>query len=158
MSKPKVMVALGDKESVEELIALACQLAAGMGADVTALHIVQVPLATPLLATDDVIDQEGKEILTQADRVAARKVSTGFSTQLVRARNAGEAIVGEARDQKVDLLIVGHHRHHELSEFLLGSTARHVAHHALCGVIVQIPPSRRQKTQARPESGQAVRA
>lgn len=151
MPKAKVMVALRDQASVEGLISLACQLATGMGGELIALHVVQVPLATPLEATDEIIDQEGKEILAQAGRIAAGKVPAGFSTQLVRARNAGEAIIGEARDQAVDLLVIGHRRQHELSEFLLGSTARHVAHHAPCRVIVQVPAPDLPKTQTASE-------
>lgn len=139
MPKTKVMVALRDRVSVEGLTTLACQLAAVSGAELIALHVVQVPLATPLEATDKIIDQEGREILAHAKRIAGGKVSAGFSTRLVRARNTGEAIVGEARDQRVDLLVIGHHRQHEVREFLLGSTARHVAHHAPSRVIIQIP-------------------
>lgn len=139
MPKAKVMVALQDRVSVEGLTNLACLLAAGMGAELIALHVVQVPLATPLEAMDQLIDQEGREILGQAAVVATSKAPAGFSTQLLRARNAGETIVAEAREQRVDLLVIGHHREHEMREFLLGSTARHVVHHSPCRVIVQIP-------------------
>lgn len=158
MPNTKVMVALGDRASAEELMPLACQLAVGMGAGLIALHVVQVPLATPLEATDESIDQEGKVILAQAERIAAGKVPGGFSIELVRARNTGEAIVGEAREQKVDLLVIGHRRQHELSELLLGSTARHVAHHAPCRVIVQIPAPNLPKTQAVSEAGPVLLA
>lgn len=139
MSNVKVMVAMRDRVSAEGLTSLACQLAAGTGAELITLHVVQIPLATPLEAADKILDEEGKEILREASRIAAGKVPGGIATQLLRARNAGEAIVGEARDQRVDLLVLGHHREHELREFLLGSTARHVAHHAPCRVILQIP-------------------
>lgn len=139
MPKAKVIVALEDTVSIEGLTSLACQLAAGMGAELIALHVVQVPMATPLEAMDQIIDQEGREILSQAAGVAAGTVPAGFSTQLLRARNAGETIVGEATEQRVDLLVIGHRREHDMREFLLGSTARHVVHHAPCRVIVQIP-------------------
>lgn len=158
MAKAKVMVALRDRESAEGLTSLACQLAAGMGAELVALHVVQVPMATPLEANNEIIDQGGEDILAQAGRIAVGKVLAGFSTQLVRARNVGEAIVGEAREQRIDLLVIGHHRQHELREFLLGSTARHVAHHAPCRVIVQIPAPNPAKTRTVPEAGPALLA
>lgn len=147
MSNTKVMVALRDRASAEGLTSLACQLAAGTSTELIALHVVQVPLATPLEAADEILDQEGKEILREASGIAAGKVPAGISTQLLRARNAGEAIVGEAREQRVDLLILGHRREHELREFLLGSTARHVAHHAPCRVIVEIPAAQQPKAR-----------
>lgn len=120
MPNPKVMVAIGNKASVEELVGLACQLANGMGAELIAFHVVQIPLATPIEVRDEVIDQEGKEILQEASRIADGKVSGGYSTQLLRARNAGEAIIAEARAQAIDLLVLGHRNQHELNELLLG--------------------------------------
>ena len=139
--KPKVIVALRDPESVESLMTLAIHLSNSMDAELVALHVVEVPLATPIEAEDEVFDHEGKEILAAARRVAERS-SKKISTELLRAREAGEAIVGEAKDRGAGLLIMGYHRPHPhaLGELLLGSTAQYVAHHAPCRVIIQIPP------------------
>ena len=59
MGKPKVMVAVCDLDSVESLTTLACQLAIGMGGELTALHVVEVPPATPLGAKDEIFDHPG---------------------------------------------------------------------------------------------------
>ena len=141
MAKAKLMVALRERESVKSLMTLAIHLSKSMKAEITALHVVEVPAATPLGAEEEILDRPGKEILAAATRLAKR-FSTKLSTELVRAREAGEAIVGEARDQGVELLIVGHRGSHAsaLSEFLLGSTAQYVAHHPPCRVLIQIPP------------------
>ena len=141
MSKPKVMVAVFDAGSVESLVTLAGQLASGMDGDLLALHVVAVPLATPLGAADEIIDRHGNEVLSQAKR-AAEKFSKPISTRLVRAREVGEAIVGEAKNLGVELVVMGYHRphSHSLGEILLGSTVQYVARHAPCRVIVQIPP------------------
>ena len=140
MGKPKVMVAISSEASIESLVTLACQLSRGTDADLTALHVVEVPLATPLDAQEETIDHPGKDLLVQAQRVA-EKFSQPLSTELLRAREAGEAIVGVAKEQGVDLLVMGHHKPHThtLSETLLGGIVRYVAHHAPCRVIVQIP-------------------
>ena len=141
VDKAKLMVALRDPESVESLMTLAVCLSNGMDAELVALHVVEVPAATPLEAEAEVLDREGKEILAAARRVA-EKSSKKISTKLLRAREAGEAITGEAKDQAVELLIIGHRRPHPnaLTELLLGSTVLYVAHHAPCRVIIQIPP------------------
>jgi nucleotide-binding universal stress UspA family protein len=140
MGKTKVMVAVRDAVTVESLVTLACQLSQGMDGDLTALHVVEVPLLTPLEAADETIDHAGREVLAQAKRVA-EKFSRPLSTELLRAREVGEAIVGVAKEQGVDLLVMGHHKPHThtLSETLLGGIVRDVAHHAPCRVIVQIP-------------------
>lgn len=143
MAKSKIIVALRDAESVESLVTLACQLSSGMDAELTALHVVEVPLATPLDGPE-VLDHPGKEILASAEKVGDR-FSRKITAQLLRAREAGEAIAGEAKDQHADLLIVGHRKPHPhpLGELLLGSTVQYVAHHAPCRVLIQIPPPRR---------------
>ncbi len=144
MNKPKVMVAVRDGSSVESLVTLACQLSQGMDAELVALHVVEVPALTPLDAPEEAIDHAGKEVLAQAKRVA-EKFLQPFSTELLRAREAGEAIVGVAREQGVELLVMGHHKPHPhtLGETLLGGVVHYVAHHASCRVIVQIPPPER---------------
>ena len=140
MVKAKLMVALRDPESVESLMTLAIHLSNSMDAELVALHVVEVPLATPIEAEDEILDHAGKEILAAATRVAERS-SKKLSTELLRAREVGEAIVGEAKDRGAELLIVGHRGSHTsaLGELLLGSTAQYVAHHAPCRVIIQIP-------------------
>ncbi len=140
MGKPKVMVAVRDAASVESLVTLACQLSQGMDADLTALHVVVLPALTPLDAEDETLDREGKDLLAHAKRVA-EKFSRPLSPELLRAREVGEALVGEAKEQGVELLVMGHHKPHPhtIAETLWGSTVRYVAHHAPCRVIVQIP-------------------
>ncbi len=145
MSKARVMVALRDLESAESLVTLACQLAQGMDGELIGLHVVEVPAATPIDANEESLDRPGKEILAAAQRVAER-LRQRLATCLVRARTAGEAVVGEAKDRGADLLVVGHHKPRARAErdFLLGSTTHYVAHHAPCRVIVQIPPPDRR--------------
>jgi nucleotide-binding universal stress UspA family protein len=140
VDRPKVVVALRDQESVESLMTLAIHLSKSMHAELVGLHVVEVPAATPMEAEDEILNHPGKEILAAAGRVAKR-FSTKLSTELLRAREVGEAIVGEAKERGAELLIVGHHSSHPsvLGELLLGSTAQYVAHHAPCRVIIQIP-------------------
>ena len=140
MAKPKVMVALRDRASIESLMALACQLTQAMGAELMALHVVVVPILTPIEVADESLDHAGKEVLAEAKRAAA-KLSTPLSTELLRAREAGEAIVGVAKEKGADLLVIGHHKPHShtLGDALLGGIARYAIHHAPCRVIVQIP-------------------
>lgn len=139
MSRPCVIVALRDSDSVDGLVKLACQITAGMDAELLAMHVVEVTPGLPLDADAEVLDEPGKQILARAHQVASEACSRQMATQLVRARQAGEAIVGEAKDRNAELLVMGYHGRHGLGEILLGSTVQYVSHHAPCRVIVQIP-------------------
>ena len=143
MTKPTVMVALRDTESVESLVGLACEMATGMSADLMALHVVEIGPGLPLDA-DGIVDEPGTRILARAQQ-AARDYAIPFQTTLVRARQAGPTIVGEAEGHQAALLIMGYHGSHGLGEILLGSTVKYVARHTPCRLIVQVSPASQQK-------------
>ena len=140
MAKPLVMVALRDEGSLESLISLACQMAAALDADLAAFHVVEVPAATPIDAHDEILDRDGKALLSHAQELASRRFKGNFSTELLRARTAGDAIVAEAAERDAELLVIGQGSLVKLGEFLVGSTARHVGRHAPCRVLVEIHP------------------
>jgi nucleotide-binding universal stress UspA family protein len=53
----------------------------------------------------------------------------------VRAGHAAELITRYAREHDADLVVVGH-KGHFLQDYVLGSTADRVAHHAHCPVMI----------------------
>ena len=142
MENLKIMVALRDPESIESLMELACHMAKGTEKELTALHVVEIGPGLPLNVDEEILDQLGKQILSLAQCLASETFSKEIFTQLVRARHPREAIVGQAKDQGVDLLIIGYHQRHGygLGEMFLGSTVKYVAEHAPCRVIVQVSP------------------
>jgi nucleotide-binding universal stress UspA family protein len=147
MEKPKVMVALRDTETAGSLTKLACQMASLMGTNVIALHVIEVPPGLPIDVVDPVFEGPGEQVLSLARQIASNNFSMHISTKLLKARHAGEAIVGEAIDEGVELLVIGYHHNHGLAETLLGSTVQHVTHHAPCRVLVQVPAP---KSKAQP--------
>lgn len=114
----------------------------------------------PLDIEAPVLDQPGKMILSRASEVATQN-SVPIATRLLRAHHAGRAIVGEAIDQKTDLLILGYHHKHGVTEMLLGSNVHYVARHAPCRLLVEIlPPAFKDLNQRvegeRPQPGPRV--
>jgi nucleotide-binding universal stress UspA family protein len=150
MAKQRIMVALQDREHVNSLVRLACQTTEGTQAEIVVLHIVEVGPGLPLDAEADVLDQPGKELLAQAQQFAKSQCVRQIATQLVRARQPGPAIVWEAEDQRVDLLILGcHGKKSYVAKVFIGSTMEYVIAHAPCRVIVEvIPASLRQGVAA----------
>ena len=158
MEEPKVLVALRDIETAGSLTKLGCQMANLMGTTLAALHVVEVAPGLPLDAEEDILDRPGKQVLALARQIASNNFSMHISTKLLRARHAGEAIVAEAAEKEVELLIVGFHQDHGLVEKLLGSTVQYVSHHAPCKVLVQIPLRKEvAKTVAARETKEEIR-
>lgn len=70
---------------------------------------------------------------------AASEYAQRHGTQLtadVRTGHAAGQILIAARAARADLLVIGHGRHPELHNRVLGSTAEHVARHAFCSVLI----------------------
>ena len=149
MEKPNVMVALRDAETAEDLTKLACQMASLAGTNVIALHVIEVPPGLPIDVEDPIFERPGQQVLSLARQIASTNFSMHITTKLLKARHAGEAIVSEAEEEGVDLLVIGYHHDHRLAEKLLGSTVQHVTHHAPCRVLVQVPvPVSKAKPEA----------
>ena len=141
MSEARVLVAVRNPEHVDDLVKLACQMAKGMGAELTVLSAVEVGPALPLDADSELLDKPAKSALERAAQVASGTCGQKVRTRLMRAREAGSAIVEQAGELGADLVVLGYHGKHGLGEILLGSTVQHVAAHAPCRVIVQIMPA-----------------
>lgn len=147
MEKAKVMVALRDSETAGTLTKLACQMAHLEGTNVLALHVLEIPPGLPIDVEDPIFEKPGEQILSLARQVASNNFSMRIGTKLLKARKAGEAIVGEAAEHEIDLLIIGYRHDHGLAETVLGSTVQYVTRHAPCRVLVQVPPT---KAKAKP--------
>ncbi len=139
MKKPKrVLVALKTTEHAIELTDLACRVSAHR-ASLVIMHVLELPPATPLDAEVPDLEADAKLILSTAERVAKRsglKVSSVF----VRAHWAGDALLEELKERKIELAVLGYHRHRTIEEILLGTVAQHVSRHAPCHVLMSIPP------------------
>src|SRR5437879_13001813 len=88
------------------MLATAIKLAQERGSAVEALHVIRVPLDTPLdsVRADD--EERAAESLEEARELGAEH-GVEVLGETVRARSIGEAIVEEARKREVDLIVLG---------------------------------------------------
>ena len=69
---------------------------------------------------------------------STQKLQASSSTSKSARVTSAELITRYARDIDADLIVVGH-KGHFLNDYLLGSTADRVAHHAHCPVMIVKP-------------------
>lgn len=95
----------GDKLD-RNLVYLACQMAKGARRKVHLVHVIEVPRALPLNASLTQQSERANKQLNMAMEIAG-KVGCEAVAEVVQAREAGPAIVEEARDHHCALLFLG---------------------------------------------------
>ncbi|GCE13931.1 universal stress protein [Tengunoibacter tsumagoiensis] len=135
------VVLAGDKLD-SNLVYLGCQMAKGARRKVHLVHVIEVPRALPLKAVLSQESERADHLLSAAMEIA-RKVGSDPIAEVVQARDAGPAIVDEARDHHCGLLLIGLTRptigktHADLDR-----TVAYVLANAPCRVwLVQDPPA-----------------
>ncbi len=139
MRKPKrILVGLKTMTNAVELTDLACRLGA-RGASLHLVHVIELPDITPLDAEMPELETEARKILRAGERVA-RRGHLNTETLVLRAHSASFALLDELKEQKIDLAILGYHHPRTLGEIVFGTTAKHLATHSPCHVVLSIPP------------------
>ena len=121
----------------DEALDIAAGLAAERGAQITAVSVVEVPLDLPLSAELTAEEEIANRELDEA-RAIGESYGVTVITRLVRARNAGPAIVREAERRDSEIVVIGAPRRDASSRkrAIFGRTVDHVLKHAPCRVLV----------------------
>ena len=129
----QILVPVVPGQEGRESVDLAARLAAERRALIVALRVLVVPIDLPLDADLPEAEDEAEALL---DDVRARTSSYGVRTvdRLVRARNAGRAIVDEAERRQSQIIVLGAPRGRHGDIF--GVTVDYVLKHAPCRVMV----------------------
>jgi len=139
MRQPKrVLVGLKILETAVELTDLACRLAAH-GASVLLVHVIELPDNTPLNAEVPNLEDDARKILRAGERVARGSRLTA-KTLVLRSHSASYALLDELKEKKCDLAVLGYHHGLTLGEVVFGTTAKHLATHSPCHVVLSITP------------------
>lgn len=138
MSFSRILVAIDGSEGAGRALGTAIELARLSGSSLSALA-VEGPLPV-YAATIGEVDEAKREKDAFFGRVAAdaKRLAAEAGVELeiqLRPGHAAELIVRHAEELGADLVVVGH-KGHFLQDYLLGSTADRVAHHARCPVLI----------------------
>jgi len=135
MEFKKVLVPVGGTEADEEAMKLACRLAKKDKGKIWAFCVVAVKRALPLDAEIDSEIQNAENVLDHVERVAEEE-DYEVETDVLQARDAGPAIIDEAVERGVDLILMGIKYKRRFGQFSLGSVVPYVLKNSPCPVIL----------------------
>jgi nucleotide-binding universal stress UspA family protein len=139
MKLERILVTVSGKEADTEVVKLACGLAKKPKAKIYVVYVIEVKRSLPL---DAVIESEihrAEEALAHAEDIASDK-DYEVETDLIQGRDAGPAIVDEAMDKEVDLILMGFTYKKRFGVFNLGRVIPYVLEEAPCRVLLYREP------------------
>ena len=129
----RILVPVNGNPTDEEAIALACETARRSKSAVFAIYVIEVKRTLPLDVDLPPEAAKGDNVLGRAERVA-EDFGVELETEILQARDVGTAIVDEALEREVDLIVMGIAYKRKFGEFDLGHTAPYVLKNAPCRV------------------------
>jgi nucleotide-binding universal stress UspA family protein len=135
MEFKKILVPVVGNEADEEAMKLACRLAKKDKGKVWVVCIVAVKRALPLDAEIEAEIRNAEDVLDHAERVAEEEEYEA-ETDVLQAREVGPAIIDEAVERGVDLILMGIKYKRRFGQFSLGNVVPYVLKNAPCPVIL----------------------
>jgi nucleotide-binding universal stress UspA family protein len=133
-----IAVIVDGKQLDRELVRLACFMAKKAKRKVHLVHIIEVPRTLPLKATLTKESEEADKLLNDALAIAD-EAGCDAVAEVVQTRDAGPAIVDEAKDHECALILLGlvrdTHKGHTKASYL-GKTIPYVLSNSPCRVWV----------------------
>jgi basic amino acid/polyamine antiporter, APA family len=118
-----------------EVFATALRLAEELGASITAVHVVPVPLDEPLDAPLYEEEERATSSLAEAKLLAAEH-GVEVDAEVVRARAIGAAVIEQALERGADLIVMGSSPRWRRQSRMFGPTVEYVLRKAPCEVMV----------------------
>ncbi len=135
MKVRRILVSVTGERIDSEVVELACNYAKRVKAEVYVIKVIEVKRSLPLDADLSSEVEKGEEILNQAEKIA-ETVDISIETELLQARDAGIAVVDEAIERGVDLIVLGMGYRNKFGDFNVGKIVPQVLKNAPCWVWV----------------------
>lgn len=135
MEFKRVLVPVSGGEVGDEAIKLACRLAKKDKGKTWAVYVITIKRALPIDAEIDSEVHEAENMLNHIEEVAEDE-SYEVETDVIQAREAGPAIIDEAVERGVDLILMGISYKRRFGQFSLGNVVPYVLKNAPCPVIL----------------------
>ena len=135
MEFKQILVPVAGTEADEEAMKLACRMARKDKGKIWVVTVVAIKRALPLDAEIDSEIQKAEELLDRMEGVAEEE-DYEVETDVLQAREVGPAIVDEAVERGVDLILMGIRYKRHFGQFSLGNVLPYVLKNAPCPVIL----------------------
>jgi nucleotide-binding universal stress UspA family protein len=135
MEAKRILVPVRGSEADEETMRLACQLAKKSKGKVWAVSVVAIKRALPLDAEIESELKKADAILNKAETIAEEE-DYEVETDVLQAREVGPAIVDEAVERGVDLIVMGISYKQHFGQFSLGAVIPYVLKNSPCPVML----------------------
>ncbi|MFO8009337.1 MAG: universal stress protein [Dehalococcoidia bacterium] len=140
MEFKRILVAVNGSKMDGDIVQLASNLAKKHKGKVFVTYVIQLERTLPLDAEVDSAVNVAEQTLDSAERCAA-ECDYEVNTDLLQARAVGPALVNEAIERGVDLILMGMSYKTKFGEFSLGHIVPHVLKNAPCHVMLLREPS-----------------
>jgi len=141
----KFLVPVSGEKADDEAVRLACMLARRSKAMLYVVYVIEVKRSLPLDVESESDTEKGEEVLARAGRIADT-MHCPVETELLQAREVGPAIVDEAVERSVDVIVMGINYKRRFGEFDVGSAMPYVFKNAPCHVLLWREPSEQVAT------------
>jgi nucleotide-binding universal stress UspA family protein len=135
MEFKNILVPVTGSPADDEAVKLACRLAKKDKGKIWTVSVVAVKRALPLDAEIDSEIQHAETVLDRAETIAEEE-EYEVETDVIQARDAGPAIVDEAGERGVDLILMGFSYKRRFGQYSLGHVVPFVLKNAPCPVIL----------------------
>jgi nucleotide-binding universal stress UspA family protein len=132
----KILVPVAGTKADEEAMELACALAGQKNKDtIFAVHVIPVERSLSLDSEIEYAIGRADSILAHTE-LLAQEQGCHIETDLLQAREVGPAIIDEAIEREVSLILIGISYKKHFGQFSLGDVVPYVLKNAPCQVIL----------------------
>jgi nucleotide-binding universal stress UspA family protein len=131
----KILVPVVGTEVDDESMRLACRLSKKEKGKVWAVYVVAIKRALPLDAEVTSESQRAENVLDSVETIGEEE-DCEVETDVLHAREIGPAIIDEAVERGVDLILMGIKYKRSFGQFSLGNVVPYVLKNSPCPVIL----------------------
>ena len=131
----KILVATRGNGVDQVAVELACKIGRRSKAKIFIVYVIEVNRSLPVDAIIRPDMEAAEKVLLEAEEYAQER-DFDVETEIIQAREVGPAIIEVARQNSVDMLLMGINYKKRFGSFTMGNAVPHVLEEAPCRVII----------------------